>query len=163
MRRSQTCRNAAFMRQRTQNENCCLFLEVVKVIPNRPLVCARHLFLAQRALRVGLRGGSRLFISHLALSFDADSLQRDARHLAAGGELAFDFGRLERVAQFALTPVGMPSRVQVWPNDARIVPAIVPLSVVHPAVVFIRPGADSATRFPPGFESGFLARGPSLA
>ena len=47
------------------------------------------------------------FVGHLALAFDAHAFQGDARHLAAGLELAFHLRGLERVAQLALAAVGV--------------------------------------------------------
>src|SRR5258708_22076283 len=61
-----------------------LLLQIIKVVLHRPLIRARHFFLAQRTLGVGLGGGGGFLVLDVALTFDADALQSDARHLAAG-------------------------------------------------------------------------------
>src|ERR1035437_8271402 len=119
-------------------------LQVVKIVLYRPLVGAGDLFLAQGALGVGLRGGGRFLIGHLALAFDAHAFQGNARHLAAGLELASHLRGLERVAQLALAPVGVAARILVGPVNARIVPVVTPLAV--PLSVGIAPGADASAR-----------------
>ncbi len=82
------------------------FFQVIEIIAHGSLVGARNFFLAQRALGVRLRGDGGFLISHLALALDADALQSDARHLAAGRKLALHLRRLERVVQFAVAAVG---------------------------------------------------------
>ena len=60
-----------------------LFLEVIEIISDRPLIRARNLILVQRALGFGLSGRGRLLIGNGALAFNAQAFQRDAgaRHL----------------------------------------------------------------------------------
>src|ERR1035441_6879561 len=119
-------------------------LKVIEVLLHRPLIRAGDLFLAQGALGVGLRGGGRFLVGHLALAFDADAFQGNARHLAAGLELAFHLGGLECVAQFALAAVGVAHRILVGPVNARIIPVVTPLAV--PLSIGITPRADAAAR-----------------
>src|SRR5438046_2339715 len=72
----------------TRRSSDLSFLEVIKIIFDGALIRAGNLFLAQRALGFALRPRDCLGISDLALALDADSLQRDARHRAAGTDLA---------------------------------------------------------------------------
>src|SRR5207248_961699 len=116
------------------------------------------------ALGFGLRRGGCLFIGDLALAFDADALQPDAGHLSPRRELTFDFSRLERIAQFSISTIGMTLGVHIRPNDSGIVPAIAPLPVIHPAAFLIRPGSNAAAAFAAfGIEARFIALSPALA
>src|SRR5882762_4469103 len=137
-------------------------LQIIEVILYRSLVSARNFFLAQRALGIGLRRRGGFFVSNLALAFDTHAFQGDARHLAAGRELPFDFRGLEGVAQLAIAAVGMAARVGVGPDHAGIIPAIRKLAV--PSGARIRPCADAATRFAAiRIEAGVVALAPALA
>src|SRR5207247_1099379 len=121
------------------------------------------LVLVQGALGVLLGGGGGFFELDVAGAFDAHAFERDARHGAAGGKLAFDLVRDEIWVQ-VVGPVGMTFRGEVGSFDARIVPAsLLVLGKVGPTV-FVSPGADATARFAPGLETGqALTLAPAFA
>src|SRR5439155_8836725 len=139
-----------------------LLFQIIEVVLHRALVSAGDFFLAQRALGVGLGGGRGFFVLDLALAFDADAFQRNARHSAAGRELAFDFGRFQRVGRPALAAVSMSPRVGVRPDDAVVVPTIGELAIPSGRFV-LRPSADTAAGLAAGLVPGPAARAPALA
>src|SRR5882672_10324651 len=124
-----------------------LFFLIVKVVANGALVRARDFFLAQGALGVRLRGHRSLLQHNLARSFNADSLQSNARHRAARGKLPLHLVRPQRRVQVPVTAVRRAAGGHVRTVDAGIVPTRGLLAVVTPAAVFIRPGADAAAGF----------------
>ena len=99
-----------------------LLLQIVEVILDRPLVSARHLVLVERALGVALRRRRRFLIADGTLPLDADSLERDARHRAAGIDLAVQFRRREIVGQLRVAAVGQAARVRVRAIRRRCCP-----------------------------------------
>src|SRR5260221_4705139 len=136
-----------------QLSNCnlqLLFLQVIKIIPDGSLIRPRNLVLVQRALRIGLRGGSGFLVGDGALPFDAQALQRDAWHRAAGVHLAAHFGwgqvRVEVLGAFGLAP-----RVHVGASDAGVVILLRFVRKIGPAR-FISPSAHPAAGFAAGFK-----------
>src|SRR6185295_3825044 len=106
---------------------------------------ARNFFLTQSTLRVSLRCGDRFFELNLARSFDADALQSDARHLAAGRELALHLRRRESIVHL-LFALGNAATILVAIIERRVVGVRRPVAVLDPITAFLSPSANTRAR-----------------